>query len=115
MATGQASGKRQWKPFTITKEWGASSPQFLTAAATNEILTSVLIEFLRTNPQGQEYVFYSIDLANAGVSEMDQLGGNLNGIDAAHSLLDRITLTFQKITVEDNDGKTTASDDWLAR
>ena len=26
VATGQASGKRMHKPFTITKEWGASSP-----------------------------------------------------------------------------------------
>lgn len=26
IATGQASGKRMHKPFTITKEWGASSP-----------------------------------------------------------------------------------------
>jgi len=26
IATGQASGKRMHKPFTITKEWGASTP-----------------------------------------------------------------------------------------
>jgi hypothetical protein len=27
IATGQASGKRMHKPFTIVKEWGAASPQ----------------------------------------------------------------------------------------
>lgn len=27
MASGQASGKRMHKPFTIVKEWGAASPQ----------------------------------------------------------------------------------------
>jgi hypothetical protein len=28
-STGQASGKRMHKPFTIVKEWGAASPQLL--------------------------------------------------------------------------------------
>ena len=36
-ASGQATGRRQYKPLTITKEWGASSPQILTALATNAV------------------------------------------------------------------------------
>ena len=40
-ATGHASGKRQYKPLTITKEWGAAPPQILEAAATSEVLATV--------------------------------------------------------------------------
>jgi type VI secretion system secreted protein Hcp len=45
LATGQASGKRQHKPVVITKEWGPSMLQSLQAAATNEQLTKVTMEF----------------------------------------------------------------------
>jgi type VI secretion system secreted protein Hcp len=40
-ATGQPSGKRQYEPVAIVKEWGAASPQGLTACATNENLTEL--------------------------------------------------------------------------
>jgi type VI protein secretion system component Hcp len=51
-ATGQASGKRQYSFVLFTKEWGAASPQLLSALATNEVLQSVDFEFVRTNPLG---------------------------------------------------------------
>jgi len=40
LATGQASGKRMHKPFTITKEWGASTPMLsVTVAAKHKEFT----------------------------------------------------------------------------
>jgi hypothetical protein len=48
-ATGQASGKRSYKPVVVTQVMGGSSPQFLDAAATNETLTSVVINFFRSD------------------------------------------------------------------
>src|SRR5215472_464779 len=56
LATGQASGKRQWKPVKITKEWGAADPQIFAACVTNEVLPEVVFEFTKTNPSGEEYV-----------------------------------------------------------
>src|SRR5205814_7916595 len=41
-ATGLASGKRIYKPLTIVKRFGASSPQYLQALSTNEVLPQVL-------------------------------------------------------------------------
>jgi type VI secretion system secreted protein Hcp len=41
-ATGQISGKRQWAPVVVTKNWGAASPQGLSACAANEVLTDVV-------------------------------------------------------------------------
>src|ERR1700675_4810054 len=40
-ASGQSTGRRQHSPLTIVKELDKSSPQFFTAAASNEILRSV--------------------------------------------------------------------------
>jgi len=39
VATGQASGKRMHKPFIITKEWGASSPQLKVVVSKTRELT----------------------------------------------------------------------------
>ncbi|MEO5612944.1 MAG: type VI secretion system tube protein Hcp [Sphingomicrobium sp.] len=36
-ASGQATGKRMHKPFTIVKEWGAASPQLMAMKATYDI------------------------------------------------------------------------------
>src|SRR5260221_8493409 len=57
VATGQASGKRIHSPITFTKQWGAASPQLFQAAVTNEILKSVLFEFVGTDKAGKELVF----------------------------------------------------------
>jgi type VI secretion system secreted protein Hcp len=73
-ATGQASGKRIWKPIVIIKEWDAASPQLLQALATNELL-SVLIEFESKLPDGSEGTYYSVHLTDAAVTELRQYIG----------------------------------------
>src|SRR6202521_3097741 len=72
LATGQASGKRQHKPVVITKEWGPSMPQFLEAAATNEQLTKVTMEFWDTDNRGVQRVHFVVTLTKASVSEVRQ-------------------------------------------
>ena len=115
-ASGQASGKRTHQPVSFVKTWGPATPQFLQALSTNEVLKSVLFEFLRTNPNGEEYVFHTVQLTNATVSEIDQYVGDdtQDQSHAAHEL-ERISLTFQKIEIENKDGKTMALDDWAQR
>jgi len=107
LATGQASGKRQHKPVVITKEWGPSMPQFLTAAATNEQLTKVTMEFWDTGRTGVQRVHFVVTLTNASVSEVKQhLANDL--------LTEDLSFTFQKIQVEDRIGGTIFMDDWAA-
>src|SRR5881394_513131 len=60
IATGQASGKRHYDPICFVKEAGPATPQFLSAATTNEVLGEVIFEFSKTNPSGQEYVFQTV-------------------------------------------------------
>ena len=115
--TGQASSKRQHSPITITKEWGAASPQLLQALTTNEVLTSVVFEFVFTSPTGVEQAFQTITLTNATVVEQRRY---INYPPLAHGgqsdrqELEEISFVFQKIELTDTAGGTTATDDWLA-
>jgi type VI secretion system secreted protein Hcp len=113
-ATGQASGRRQHKPILITKEWDAASPQLYKALVENEILDSVLFEFVKTNAQGQEFVYHTIKLTNANVSDIKaylDLTDTTGDAYDAHELED-VSFTFQKIEIENKEGKTSAADDW---
>ncbi|MDQ6887627.1 MAG: type VI secretion system tube protein Hcp [Gemmatimonadota bacterium] len=121
LASGMASGKRQHKPIVFTKEWGAASPQLFQALTTNEVLKSVLFEFSRTNANGEEYVFQTIKLTNATVSAIKQYSAGATAEGAAASKrsadagrqLEDVSMTFQKIEMENRDGKTAAVDDWM--
>ncbi|MEI7554584.1 type VI secretion system tube protein TssD [Candidatus Chlorohelix sp.] len=117
IATGQASGKRQHKPVTFTKEWGAATPQFFQAATTNEVLKSVLFEFTKSNANGEEYVYYTIKLTNATVSNINYAEDSLakSGDPSNGLALEEISFTFQKIEIENKDGKTMATDDWTSQ
>jgi type VI secretion system secreted protein Hcp len=115
-ATGQATGKRQHKPVTVFKEWGVVSPQLFEALVTNENLTSVIIDEMRTDPAGKEVVYMEIRLTNAALTEIS--------IDPersddppfwANKEIERISFVFQKIEIENKVSKTTASDDWEQR
>jgi type VI secretion system secreted protein Hcp len=113
-ASGFRTGKRQHNPVVFTKEWGAASPQLFQAAATNEVLKSVLFEFITTNTYGKEEVDYTIELTNATISGFE---GSLHIGEKAGPIIDTrelevITLEFQKIVVTSVTGGTTATDNW---
>ncbi|HEY4327644.1 MAG TPA: type VI secretion system tube protein TssD [Mucilaginibacter sp.] len=114
VATGLPTGKRMHGPFEIIKNVDGSSPQFLQAAYSNEILKSVLVEFFKKNAKGQLYISSKIKLTNASISQISEYGG----VAVRDKLLpntvpqEQITLTFQKIEFENSDAKTSASDDW---
>jgi type VI secretion system secreted protein Hcp len=113
-ASGQATGKRQEKPVIFTKEWGDSSPQFYAAAYSNEVLSTVLFEFLSTAPNGNQVVDHTIKLTNAVIIliqqdvMLPQSGGPV--IDSRD--LQAISFTFQKIEITSLTGGTSATDSW---
>ena len=110
LATGQASGKRQYDPVTIVKAWGAASPQALTACATNEVLSSVTIEFLKSVADGKAAVYQTITLTDATLSQVARYTGD----SSAPAALESWSFTFSKIQVADKDGDTTFLDEWQA-
>ena len=117
-ATGMASGKRQHGAITFTKAVDSSSPQIFQALIGNEVLKSVLFEFRGTSADGQEMIFYQMTLTNASISEVEQYAGMSGTAEARQSgasdgsPLEDVSLTFQKIEVQSQVGKTMAVDDW---
>ena len=121
VATGRPSGARQHGPITFTKEWGPSSPLFASALCQNENLSSVLFEFMQTNKMGESEIYHTIKLTNATVSKIEyRTGGGMTGgqssakTEAAYDTmeLEEISMTYQKIEVENLPGKTMFTDDW---
>jgi len=106
-ATGLPSGKRQHRPVTLTSPWSAASPALFQALVSNEALTSVVFEFPAARADGTEVIAERITLTNASISDfrhaLDTLSGN--GVD-------RISLTFQKITIEELLAGKVGMDDW---
>jgi type VI secretion system secreted protein Hcp len=119
VATGLPSGKRQHKAIKFTKEWGASSPQYFQALVTNENLSEVVLEFIKTTKEGKEDIYYVIKLTNATVSNIRYMTGVGESAGSAKTTstydtheLEEISLTYEKIDVEHKIATTAASDDW---
>ncbi|HXJ01001.1 MAG TPA: type VI secretion system tube protein TssD [Micropepsaceae bacterium] len=117
-ATGLPTGKRQHKPVAFTKEWGAASPQLFRSLVTNETLTSVLFEFVKTAPDGKEEISDTIKLTGASVSDFRRYIGNVDNFTYDSTSEDRrletVSFTFRTIEVTNNTSKTTAVDDFYS-
>jgi type VI secretion system secreted protein Hcp len=98
-ASGLPTGKRQHKPFVITKELDKSTPLLLTALITNENLTTVKVAIT----DGTSNTVMTIELQNASVASRKQVGET-----------EEVSFTYQKIIWTWVDGGVTAEDDWEA-
>jgi type VI secretion system secreted protein Hcp len=112
-ASGQSTGKPQHSPIIISKELDASSPQFFTAAATNESLRLVTCTLYRTTNDGVLRPYFKIALTNASVVEIKDSGNGVNGTEQTDER-ERISFSYQKIEWTDLTSNTTATDDWTS-
>jgi type VI secretion system secreted protein Hcp len=113
LATGQASGKRQHGAITITKEWGAASPQLFNALVKNEQLSTVVFTFMTTDQTtGGQIPYYKVTLTNATIAQIHSFKDLTYQREYSTKELESVSFTFQKIQVESLTGKTTASDNW---
>ncbi len=114
-ATGLSSGRKQRSPILFTKEWGGSSPQLYQAMVTNEVLKTVIFEFVRTGPGGEERVFQRVTLTDATVSSIKQFVNYPQ--DAAPPdarALEDVSLAFRTLRIENEEGSTSVIDDRMA-
>jgi type VI secretion system secreted protein Hcp len=111
--SGQATGKRQHKPVTVFKEWGGISPQLFEALVNHELLTSVVIDQVRSNPAGKEEVWMEIRLSNARLMEVsiNPERSEENPLWTAREI-EQVSFVFEKIEIENKASKVTAIDDW---
>jgi type VI secretion system Hcp family effector len=113
----QTKGYRQHKPLKITKEWGATSAQFLQAHWTNETLPTVIIEVVGRTPDGtKEYVMERITLTDAVVVTVDRYSAThaKDQVETDVHHLEDIGFRFRQIMMENPGAGTSTTDSWDA-
>jgi type VI secretion system secreted protein Hcp len=115
-ATGLLTGPRTFEPFTFIKTDDRSSPQLYQALTTGEKL-SVKINYFTTNQLGEEVLFQTITLTDALITSIHEVKvdtADKQGINHFGEY-EEVTMTFQKIDIENQVSKTSYSDDWTAK
>jgi len=114
--TGLATGKRQHKPFVITKELDKSSVPLRNALITNEALPEVTLQFYAPNRAGVEGVYLTVTLQNARVSSIHHvMADNRDPEGQRLKAYEEITFSYETITWNWQDGGATASDSFGGR
>ena len=108
--SGLATGKRQHKPLTITKEIDKATP-LLMQVCSNGKPSNVEIELTRRSPTGGEETYLKITMQDVIVSSysMGVDGGAQEGPGG-----EVVSLTYSKITWTWTDGSVEYQDDWVA-
>ena len=113
--SGLPTGQRQHKPVVFQVLWGAITPQLQQALASNEVLKTVVFEFWKPNEAtgvGTMELGEVITLTNAAISGIWH-----HTLDIAPHFVEveDVSVTYQKIQIENKKGSTTSQDDWEAR
>ena len=104
-AGGRAAMRRTNDPVVIVKPLDETSSLFVKAAASGEILTSVVFEFKRDVGSGTE-VYQTVRLTNATISSVREINGN------GGRSMQEVSFTFQKIEYSNKDGAAAAPTSW---
>jgi type VI secretion system secreted protein Hcp len=110
--TGASIGKRVEQPLTFSLLWEGCSPQFFTAAYTNEVLSTVQFEYYGTDKTGIEKLNHTVKLTNATVIEIKEAYANVipDGVGDGKEA-QTVSLNFQKIEITSTVSGATAIDD----
>jgi type VI secretion system secreted protein Hcp len=112
---GQAAGKRQHKPFMITKEIDRSTPLLYKALVTNETLTKWELQCFGVKATGQEVNIYTVKLTNSKISGIHSfMLNNKVPENSKMPLMEEVSFVYEKIEWTWVAGSITATDDWDA-
>lgn len=112
-ASGLPTGKRQHKPFTITKEVDKSTPSLYQLLTNNENITDWDLRFWRPSRSGKEYQFYTVELVNASISSIRlEMLNNKYPENRKHREREHVSFVYQKIIWTWEDGGISSEDDW---
>jgi type VI secretion system secreted protein Hcp len=108
--SGLPSGKRQHKPFVITKTLDKSSPVLLKACATGTHFPELRLDAFRTR-QGRSELYLTITLEDVMVGTFQTSGGAATGASVAPEEQEHIAFTFTKTTFNYRDFGVVIEDD----
>jgi type VI secretion system secreted protein Hcp len=115
-ATGLATGKRQHRPLSITKELDRSTPILRSVLTSNETLTTCDLLFYRADrTTGIEAQYFTIRLTNASIASVEmQMPNNKQADLAALETFEEVTFVYQRIEWTWTEGGVAAADDWAS-
>jgi type VI secretion system secreted protein Hcp len=117
-ASGLPTGKRQHKPFVITKELDKSSPLLQNSLVNNENIPEWELQFWTPQASAQSGVgaekqHYTVRLTNANVASIAfRLLNNKNPELTRYAEFEEIAFTYQRIEWTWIDGGIIGIDDW---
>lgn len=112
-ASGLPTGKRQHNPLIVTKEIDKSTPLLMKALVENENLTDVSLWFWEPSRSGKEILYYTIDLQNARIVNIQQeMLNNRYPENMRHKEREHVSFVYQKIVWTYQDGGITSEDTW---
>ncbi len=118
VATGHASGRRQWEEITYTAHTGPQTVMCLQACTKNEAVVTAKFQFYRPEPKGVggEEHFFTITAENGNIVSVKQILHDINDPEfVKYKPMEEVRITFQKVTWEHVSAKKTAIDDWSDR
>jgi type VI secretion system secreted protein Hcp len=111
--SGQPSGQRVHKPVIITKVYDKSSPLLYQALCTGERLPKVDIKWYRTAVAGTQEHYFTHVLTDAVIVDISAEMPNCQDPGMAHfTHLEKVAMTYRKITWTHEVSGTTGEDDW---
>lgn len=117
-ASGQATGKRQHKPFVITKELDKASAFLYNALCTNENITEFKLQFwtpkkIGGTVTGGEVQHYTVELTNASIANISfKMLNNKNPELMKYAEYEEVSFVYESIEWTWVDGGITCMDDW---
>jgi type VI secretion system secreted protein Hcp len=116
-ASGLPSGRRQHKPFVITKEVDKATPLLYQALVNNELISEFELHFWRpgikaASGAGAEVQYYTVKLVNARIVDIAFTQPNTRDVNLQKTAeLETVAFTYQHIEWIWVEGGITASDD----
>ncbi|MBV9673986.1 MAG: type VI secretion system tube protein Hcp [Verrucomicrobia bacterium] len=112
-ATGLPTGKRQHKPFSITKEVDKSSPFLYQAMINNEDFKIWELRFWTSLASGMEEQYYTVKLTDALIADLVFHMPNSRNPDLSkYPEYEEVSFTYKKIQWLWTDNNLSAQDDW---
>lgn len=118
-ASGLPTGKRQHRPFVITKELDKSTPLLFSALVNNENIPSWELQFFTPHIQpgsgaaGMEVNHYTVRLTNASIIDIKSVMLNNKNFELAKfAEYEEVAFTYQKIQWIWVNGNIVTEDTW---
>ncbi len=111
--SGQPSGQRVHGPIVITKVFDKASPLLYSALTSGERMSQCKIDWYRTSATGTQEHYFSIELEDAIIVDVQASMPNCQDPGQAHfTHLETVAFTYRKITWTHEVSGTSGHDDW---